>query len=352
MKTTNLTTLICAGVAALSLAAAPRALAFGYGYGSVATGGTTAYKVTNLNDSGSGSFRTGVTTSGNNVTFSVSGTIVLKSEVGIASNVTIDGTGANVTIVSNSVSFSNSHNIIIKNMRFREGLAGDSGKCSLQGSSCHEIMVDHCSIEMGRWDCFECTGSSSNVTVEYCMIGQGVDPQYFGGLFDGEHRISIHHNLWIDDNNRNPKLKANSQYINNVVYDWIDAGGVEGGHSSAPWKSDFINNYFIKGPLSSNNDWLNDCSSNDQWYVTGNYYDLDNNGSLNGTAIPNSAFTGFGVTLLSSQQYSSPSIPTDSAASAVSQAAGGSWGCQPIDSFDSTLLGYLKSYGKSGRKGP
>ena len=147
-------------------------------------------------------------------------------------------------------------------------------------------------------------------------------------------------------------MKGNCQYINNVVYDWIDAGGLEGGHSSAPWKSDFINNYFIKGPLSANNNWINDCTSNDQWYVTGNFYDLDNNGTLNGTAIPNSAFTAFGVTLLSSRQYSSPSIPTDTAASAVGQAAAGSWGCQPIDSFDSTLLGYLKSYGKTGRKGP
>jgi pectate lyase len=272
--------------------------------------------------------------------------------VAINNNVTIDGTTANITIVSNTCSTSGHHNVIIKNIRFREGLAGSSGKCSLQGSDTYSIMVDHCSIELGRWDCFECTGSSSNVTVEYCIIGQGVDPQYFGALFDGENRMSIHHNLWIDNNNRNPKLKANSQYINNVVYDWIDAGGLQGGHSSAPWKSDFINNYFIKGPLSANNSWINNCTSNDQWYATGNYYDLDNGGTLNGTAIPNSAFTAFGVTLLSSRQYSSPSIPTDTAASAVSQAAGGSWGCQPTDSFDATLLGYLKSYGKTGRKGP
>ena len=125
-------------------------------------------------------------------------------------------------------------------------------------------------------------------------------------------------------------MKANSQYINNVVYNWIDAGGLEGGHSSAAWKSDFINNYFIKGPNSANNDWINDCTANDQWYVSGNYYDLDNNGSLNGTAIPNSAFTAFGVTILTSRQYSSPSIPTDSAATAVSQAAAGQWGASRL----------------------
>lgn len=345
-------TMLCAGVV-LSLIAAPKVFAFGYGFGAGATGGSTSYVVSNLNDSGAGSFRTGVTTSGNNVTFAVSGTIVLKSEVGIASNVTIDGTTANITIVSNTVSFSSSHNIIIKNIRFRQGLAGDSGKCSLQGSSCHDIMIDHCSIESGRWDCFECTGSSTNVTVEYSIIGQGVDPQYFGGLIDGEQFISLHHNLWIDNNNRNPKLKGNCQYINNVVYDWIDAGGVQGGHSSAAWKSDFINNYFIQGLLSANSNWINNCNSNDCWNATGNYYDLNKDGALNGTAIPSSAFTAFGVTLLSGQQYfPAVPVPVNSAGSALTQCTGGSWGCQPIDSFDSTLIGYVTSYGTSGRKGP
>ena len=353
MKSKALNVLICGGVVALGLITAPTVFAFGYGYGAGATGGTTAYKVTNLNDSGSGSFRTGVTTSGNDVTFGVSGTIVLKSEVGIASNVTIDGTGANITITNNTVSMSGSHNIIIKNLRFREGDAGSSGKCSLQGDPYYNVMIDHCSIELGRWDCFEATGSSSNITVEYCIIGQGIDPQYFGALIDGANLISLHHNFWIDNNDRNPKLEGNSQYIDNVVYDWIDAGGLEGSHSVAPWKSDLINNYFIKGPLSANNNWIEDCNSNDEWYVTGNYYDLDAGGTLNGTAVPNSAFTAYGVTLLSSKQHSpSVAVPVDSASTAVSQAAAGSWGCQPIDSFDSTLIGYLKSYGKSGRKGP
>ena len=117
--------------------------------------------------------------------------------------------------------------------------------------------------------------------------------------------------------------------------------------------SDFINNYFIKGPISANNNWINNCTGTDRWYATGNYYDLDANGTLNGTAIPDSAFTSAGVTLLTAQQHfpASP-VPVDSASAALSQAVSGKWGCQPIDAFDSTLLGYVKSYGKSARKGP
>jgi pectate lyase len=344
---------VSAVIASLSMFIPTCVFAFGYGFGAGATGGSTSYVVTNLNDSGSGSFRTAVGTSGRDVTFAVSGTINLLSEVAIASNTTIDGSGGQVTIAGNTVSMSGASNIIIKNMRFREGETGDSGKCSLQGAPYSNVMIDHCSIESGRWDCFEATDGSSNITLEYCIIGQGIDPQYFGGLIDAGNQITLHHNLWIDNNDRNPKLKCNSQYIDNVVYNWIDAGGVEGGHSSADWKSDFINNTFIAGPQTSNtNAWINDCTATDEWYVSGNYYDLNHDGIQNRGSIPNSAFTAAGVTLLSSQQYNpTPAVPVENASSAVSEAENGQFGCQPNDSFDQTLCGYVKSLGLQGRKG-
>ena len=353
MKSKTLAKIVFLGSLALSLAAMPKAFAFGYGFGAGATGGTTPYVVTNLNDSGAGSFRTGVGTSGNDVTFAVSGTIVLQSELSVASNVTIDGTTANITITNNTVSLSGSHNIIIKNIRFREGEAGGSGKCSLQGAPYSNVMIDHCSIELGRWDCFEATSGSSLVTVQYCIIGQGIDPQYFGALMDADSNLTLHHNLWIDNNDRNPKLEANSQYINNVVYNWIDAGGLEGSHSKAAWKSDIIGNYFIKGPLSSNNNWAFDCNGNDQWFYSGNYVDLNLNGTLDGSLLVSSNYTALGITTLTNQQYNpTPAVPVDTASTAVREAVSGSWGCQPLDAFDTTLLGYLKSYGTAGRKGP
>ena len=258
--------MICAGIAAfLGLAAAPKARrlhsAMVMAPARPAAAPRTKSPTSTIR---AGSFRTVVTTSGNDVTFSVSGTIALKSEIGIANNVTIDGTGANITIESNTVSMSGSHNIIIKNIRFSRGQRTEvqaSARC--RAIRYYNVMVDHCSIELGRWDCFEATGSSSNITVQYCIIGQGIDPQYFGALIDGANNITLHHNLWIDNNDRNPKLEGNSQYIDNVVYDWIDAGGVEGSHSVAPWKSDFMDNYLIKGNLSANNNWINDCNSND-----------------------------------------------------------------------------------------
>ena len=347
-----LSTLAGTGIVALGLIATPNVYGFGQGYGAAATGGTTVVHVTNLNDSGTGSLRAALGASGRNIVFDVAGTIKITSTLVIPSNTTLNSTTKSITVTGYNVSMSGGNNIIIRNMRFREDTTGPSGKCSLQGAPAYNIMIDHCSIEWGRWDCMEFTSSSHDITVQYCIIGQGIDPQYFGCLIDAGDRISIHHNLWIGNNNRNPKLKGNCQYINNVVYNWGSAGGLQGGHSSAPWKSDLLGNYFIKGPSSGNNNWALDCTSNDQWYTSGNYLDLDKNGSLNGTAITTAQYNTLGVTLLSSKQHS-PSVPVtvDSASTAVSQAAAGNYGCQPLDAYDTTEIGYLKSYGKTGKIG-
>lgn len=325
------------------------------GYGAAATGGSTVVTVTNLNDSGTGSLRAALSASGRRVVFSVAGTIRITSALVIPSNTTIDGSTApspGITVTGYNTSMSGSRNIIIRNMRFREDTTGPSGKCSLQGAPTDTVMIDHCSIEWGRWDCCEFTSNSHDITIQYCIIGQGIDPQYFGCLIDAGDRISIHHNLWIGNNNRNPKLKGNTQYINNVVYNWGSAGGLQGGHSSAPWKSDVLNNYFIKGPSSANDNWAYDCTSNDQWYASGNYIDLNKNGSLNGTLVTTAQYQALTVTLLGSKQHNpSVAVTVDSAASAVSQAASNSYGCQPLDSYDLTLVGYLKSYGTAGKIG-
>ena len=70
------------------------------------------------------------------------------------------------------------------------------------------------------------------MTFQNCIIGEGVDPQRFGSLSDDANNITYSHNLWINNQSRNPKAKGRIQYINNVVYNW-GVCGLVGGHSEA-----------------------------------------------------------------------------------------------------------------------
>lgn len=334
-----------------------RAVAFAgaQGFGANAAGGTTVVHVTNLNDSGTGSLRSALSATGRYVVFDVGGTITITSALVIPNNTTIDGTTApspGITVTGYNSSVSGRHDIVVRNIRFREDITGPSGKTSLGGAdACYNIILDHCSIEWGRWDCMEFTSNSHDITVQYCIIGEAIDPQYFGFLIDACDRVSVHHNLFIDNQSRNPKLKCNGQYICNTVYNW-GSNGLVGGHSSGVWKSDIINNYFIAGPSSTTSAWINDCTATDTWYQSGNYRDLDLNGARNGTLAPASDFTAKGVTLVSSPQQSPPvAVTIDASTYTVDLAVSGQLGCLPNDSVDTRLIGYVRSYGTQGMIG-
>jgi hypothetical protein len=102
------------------------------GYGAATTGGWsltgtnhtggTVYHVTNLNDSGAGSFRSGVATSGNIVVFDVGGSIQSLSPVSVAGNVSIEGQTApgGIQIFGAETSFYGSSNVICRYVHSRE----------------------------------------------------------------------------------------------------------------------------------------------------------------------------------------------------------------------------------------
>ena len=207
------------------------------GFGRLAYGGNGGQivHVTTLDDSGAGSFRDAVSQPQRIVVFNVGGIIRLKANVAASSDLTIQGEtapGEGITLYGRSISFSGQHNVIVRYLRFREGINGDKGKCSVNLSSGSDMIFDHCSIEWGRWDCLGLTQGSHDITFQNCIIGEGVDPQRFGSLSDSVTNITYSHNLWINNQSRNPKAKGRIQYINNVVYNW-GVCGLVGGHSGA-----------------------------------------------------------------------------------------------------------------------
>jgi len=342
--------LFSCGVTESSQAAeSPVAFPGAEGFGALATGGRggEVYHVTNLNDSGPGSFRDAVSKRGRTVVFDVGGYIALAHPLIITSDITIAGQtapGDGICLRNYEVSLSRSHNVIIRYLRFRQGLTpGQEKKYVLGLNDSSNVILDHLSIEWGRWDCIGFS-KSSNVTIQYCLIGEAVKPQRFGCLCQSDN-VTFSHNLWIDNKSRNPKSKGHIQYINNVVYNWGVTGYV-GGHSKAPHSADLIGNYFIKGPSSSDR-FAGEFTGTDNIFQSGNLVDLNRNGSLSGRGAEAADFKG--ATLVPARALH-PSVPVteETAQDAYSHVVASAGDSLNRDAIDSRLIAQVKSLGTQG----
>ncbi len=347
---------ICLAVSPLFAADAPE-LAFpgAEGFGANATGGRggETVHVTTLDDAGPGSFREAVSKPHRTVVFNVGGVIKLKTNLPVSSDLTIDGQSApepGITCYGHSVSLSGQKNIILRYIRCREGINGDRGKCSINMANAHDSIVDHCSIEWGRWDCLDLTSTSSDVTFQYCIIGQSIDPQRFGALVDDVERITFSHNLWIHNHSRNPKAKGTIQYVNNVIYDW-GITGLAGGHSGADHQLDAINNVLIKGP-SSNDQSCGGFTSTDHVYMSGNLVDLDRSGTFHPRPLTQADFhdKNGDPTFDPQPHLKSPvAVTTEPAEQALQTVIAQAGASAHRDAIDLQLIDELKSNGKLGK---
>jgi pectate lyase len=325
------------------------------GFGRFATGGKggETVHVTTLDDSGPGSFRDAVSKPHRTVVFDVGGIIRLKSNVSVSSDITLSGDtapGDGIMLYGRSTSFSTQHNVIIRYLRFREGIQGDKGKCSVNLSSGSDMIFDHCSIEWGRWDCLGLTQGSHDITFQNCIIGEGVDPQRFGSLTDSVTNITYTHNLWINNQSRNPKAKGRIQYINNAVYNW-GVCGLVGGHSGADHFQDVIGNYLIAGP-NSNQHAVGECAKTDHMFLKGNMVDLDKDGKLNGRELAPADFgSGNGApTFMDAPSNGSlDGLKIESAEAALANVLAEAGCSLHRDSVDLRLIDAVKSYGTSGK---
>ncbi|KAI0388090.1 polysaccharide lyase family 1 protein [Hypomontagnella monticulosa] len=259
------------------------------GFGRNAVGGRTGtvYHVTNLNDSGAGSFRDAVSKSNRIVVFDVSGTIKITTRVVVSKNIYIAGQtapGSGITIYGNGLSFSNANEAIVRYIRFRMGKGGDSGKDGVTIAEGSTMIFDHVSTTWGRDETFSINGAVHNVTIQNTIIGQGLETHSCGGLMQSDYGISLFRNLYIDNKTRNPKVKGMNDFQNNVIYNWGGGGAYIAGDSAGQSNANIINNYFISGPSTSVTAFTRG-NANFHGYVSENYYDSNKDGTLNGTPL-------------------------------------------------------------------
>lgn len=317
------------------------------GFGRFATGGRggSVYHVTNLNDKGEGSFRDAVSKPNRIIVFDVSGVIKITDKIAASPKITIAGQsapGEGIVVYGNGVSFADSS--IIRYIRFRGSINMPKGACTVVADNCKDVIFDHVSVEWGRWDNFHIKGTS-NITLQYCLIGEPIDPQRFGALFENPNTVTVHHCLWIDNQSRNPKAKAGIEYINNVVYNY-GVNGLVGGHSAAEHTQDVINNYFIGGP-NSGHAFIGLFTGTDHVYHSGNYVDIDKDGKLNGRLVTDDDFIKAKATLLKKRTFTT-NVTIDNADEAYRQVLAGAGASLHRDAVDNRIIGYLKSLGKKG----
>lgn len=220
-------------------AASGKILAFpgAVGGGKYATGGRggEVYHVTNLNDSGTGSFRDAVSKSNRIVVFDVSGTIELKSNVLCQSNITIAGQtapgGSGITLKNYKMGMSGD-NIICRYISSRPGpyAATSSGNDAWGGAAGSNSIIDHCSMGWTTDEQWGLYSNNMNYTVQYSVIGPadswgGHKKGLHGfGMMMGKGNLSFDHNLIIHNVSRNFRGKVQSTYTadftNNIIYDW------------------------------------------------------------------------------------------------------------------------------------
>ena len=324
------------------------------GFGQYATGGRggTVYHVTTLADSGTGSFRDAVSQGGRTIVFDVGGYINLGSAVIASSGITIAGQtapGGGIGVSGNEVSFYGKNNIICRNFRFRQGgSATGSSAVNIGASSgtANNMIFDHISVEFGQWDSVDAV-NTSGVTVQNSIIADPINQQ-FGAHVEG-YNLTWYGNIWANAHNRQPLCKADTIYINNVVYDF--AAAYTTGDTGAAHNHDIINNYFITGPSSTapQDDFFQINGYKQNLYFTGNLLDSDRNGLLGGnTTTPSPDNNGRTGNILSAPWSSvTPTIPTYSTVAAyrvnVSQS-----GALPRDPLDAQVVGQVMSLGTSG----
>ena len=252
------------------------------GFGRYATGGRGGriIEVTNLNDSGSGSLRAAIESSGpRTVIFKVAGYITVNTTLNIANgDITIagqtaPGDGITVRRSGNYIqpAFTvKTRNVIVRGLRIRAGRgpAREFSGDALHIGDASEVIFDHCSFS---WSTDEILGANdvSNITYQNCIMSEGLmyssheyttnpsssgyyNPHSMGALISSNTtNITIYNSIFAHTNQRNPlvetnsSLKMNMELVNNVYYNWGLYGTVFSG--SGYNDVNFINNLHIPG---------------------------------------------------------------------------------------------------------
>src|SRR6266498_181693 len=263
------------------------------GFGSTTPGGRggKVIPVTNLNDSGDGSFRAACDAEGSRIIiFRVSGLISLASPI-VVKNPYL--TVAAQTAPGDGVCLRNftfniaTHDVVVRYLRSRLGdLSSQEADSITLLAGARDVILDHCSATWSIDEALSLAGNVSNVTVQWCLIANALNHSKhakgdhgYGSLSRANAPVTWHHNLWAHNNSRNPRLGDNYgrppfpifDVRNNVMYDY---GEICSGLTQGVLKVNYIGNYIRPGPNSSAHTPIRiGAPSQLRFYIQGNVFE-------------------------------------------------------------------------------
>lgn len=252
------------------------------GFGAVTNGaasspdGFTVYRVTSLANSGAGTLRDAVSQPKRHIVFDVAGTITLTSDLNIyASYLTLDGAtapapgitinqpnGINTTIYARSAGV---HDIVVQHLRV-DGMAngahlnvGDVFGMDGQDGPVYNVVIDHVTGRAATDGVFDVWGRVYNVTISWNLITDTIAALHFSNADFVRDNISIHHNVFARNTERQVRIKYDSKldFVNNVVWGWgWIGGGGRGMDIDTTWSVDptvnMVGNYYHAANGSAN----------------------------------------------------------------------------------------------------
>lgn len=248
----------------------------------------------------------------------------------------------------NGMSWSNADDSITRYIRIRMGRNGDSGKDAMGIADGANMIFDHVSVSWGRDETFSINGEVYNVTIQNSIIAQGLETHSCGGLMQSDGGISLFRNLYIDNKTRNPKVKGVNDFQNNVIYNWGGGGGYIAGDSDGQSYVNVVNNYFVSGPDTSVTAFTRG-NENFHGYVSNNFYDANQNGALDGSALceTTDCYSDMDI-VTTAYDYPAPAtlLTPEEAVSVVLNSTGCSFPSR--DDVDALLVAQVESYGTDG----
>jgi pectate lyase len=332
------------------------------GFGASTPGGSAGdiVRVTNLKDSGAGSLRDALAGGNRRVVFDIAGTIALTSEITLRQPfVTVDGLSApppGITLKNAGLIVRGpGHDIVVRGLRIR-----DARKDGIWVTdAAYNVLIEHVSVHNSADGNIDITRDGTrDVTVAWSVLAEPAGEEKNMLIAFWPTRISVHHNLFIAAEQRNPQVtfddsEARSEDAettldmrNNLLWNW------RGGYATRiryGARANVVENYFaavggdardalvVCRGLAKDSKCYDDTTNIARAYVRGNVsadrVDIDREGT-------------------ETTPFPAPPMDTDPALAAACDVLAGA-GVRPLDALDASYLDTVRlSCGATPPPGP